>query len=473
MIVWKNTKTLIGWAACVVVGVGMGLSAILAPSACSLTSLDHLQGGGHRGDSPPIGVGGSPGSGGADSGPHTEDGSSERAESGPVVPITDGGGEANAGGSSTTAMDARAEAVVGSIGGLETGIGGATPGTIGGTNTSGSGGTYGEGGAGVGAGGSSVLPDGSAGGAPGMVYGIQGQSCAGLTACPGGTSCCARIEVPKLPQEDFKMGTDTDPANRADEKPEHPAHVDSFLLDQFEVTVGRFRRFVEAFDGTMPAVGAGEHPKKSGSGWQVDFQTGMPSSQDDLINRISCNVGGYQTWTGLAGANETLPINCASWYIAFAFCIWDGGRLPTEAEWEKAAAGGAEHRRFPWGNTDPNPETDAVMDCLATGTADAGCQPTDLLPVGSRRAGAGRWGHLDLAGNLPEWALDHYDDTYYQSAESLPNCENCINLLESTPRVVRGGSFTSKALYVRATSRASRAAAGADPYTGFRCARSP
>jgi formylglycine-generating enzyme required for sulfatase activity len=168
----------------------------------------------------------------------------------------------------------------------------------------------------------------------------------------------------------------------------------------------------------------------------------------------------------LAGARESMPLNCVSWYVAFAFCIWDGGRLPTEAEWEKASAGGDSDRLYPWGAAAPDPATNVVANCLADGSS--GCAPSDLLAVGSRPAGAARWGHQDLAGNLWEWTFDYYDATYYQS---IGTCNDCASLAGSTPRVIRGGNFTSLATSVRGTTRASKPPNAADAYAGFRCAR--
>jgi formylglycine-generating enzyme required for sulfatase activity len=305
----------------------------------------------------------------------------------------------------------------------------------------------------------------STGGASGMTYNIVGQSCVGGLTCFSSTSCCAQLEVSA---GSYSMGTNTDASRATDESPPHTATIDRFLMDKFEVTVGRFRKFLSVYDGTLPAGGEGAHPKIANSGWQIGYDANMPASRGSLQSMINCSTGQYQTWTDAAGVRESMPMNCVSWYVAFAFCIWDGGRLPTEAEWEMAATNGSNDTRFPWGSTDPVPATHAVMNCLGDGTT--GCSPSDILAVGSRASGANQAGHLDLAGNLWEWTLDYYDATYYQS---VGTCSNCASLSGLTPRVIRGGNFTSTFNALRATGRASKAPITADPYAGFRCVRTP
>ena len=125
-------------------------------------------------------------------------------------------------------------------------------------------------------------------------------------------------------------------------------------------------------------------------------------------------------------ANDRLPMNCLNWYVAFAFCIWDGGRLPTEAEWNFAASGGAEQRVYPW--TKPG---DPVQRDLTY----AGYNEAQRVDVGSYRIGDGRWGHADLIGNVEEWTRDAYDSPY-----PTTSCLDCVNLREDGSTVLRGGA---------------------------------
>jgi len=110
------------------------------------------------------------------------------------------------------------------------------------------------------------------------------------------------------------------------ELPEHSVTVSGFALDQFEVSVGRFRRFVEAYPGSKPVALAGAHPLIPGSGWQAAWDGNLPLDQAALMSSLKCDTTN-QTWTDTVGTNEAMPINCVNWYQAFAFCAWDHGRL--------------------------------------------------------------------------------------------------------------------------------------------------
>jgi formylglycine-generating enzyme required for sulfatase activity len=255
------------------------------------------------------------------------------------------------------------------------------------------------------------------------------------------------------------------------------ATVSDFRLDKYEVTVGRFRAFVAAGMGTQataPASGDGAHPKLANSGWDsAAYTPQLEASTAQMLTELKNSTDA--TWTDLPTADsENRPINMATWFEAMAFCIWDGGYLPTQAEWTYAAAGGNEQRAFAW--SDP-PETTEITAERASfspqmdqcnGGGPPGCTVDDLIPVGTRPDGDGRWRQSDLAGNVYEWNLD------WVGPYPVP-CDDCARLTQGNPanRVMRGGAFVYPADVLRNTAH------GEDPPTqrnyiaGIRCARAP
>jgi len=277
-------------------------------------------------------------------------------------------------------------------------------------------------------------------------------SCAGLTASCGAAqdSCCTSLTVTG---GTFVLGS-----------AESTATVATFALDKYEVTVARFRKFVDAYGGP-PAPGAGAHPLLAGSGWQAAWDTAIAEDADGLKSAVHCRQEIYETWNSNAGS-DSLPINCVSWYEAFAFCAWDGGRLPTEAEWEYAAAGGAEERRYPWGSEDPATTSKlAVYGCIEDGSAPGECAAADILPPGSKPAGAGSFGQLDMTGAMAEWTLDWYAEEY-----AAP-CNNCANLSAGSERVFRGGNWYANVNYLPVALRFHMAPHSHSDINGIRCAR--
>jgi sulfatase modifying factor 1 len=273
--------------------------------------------------------------------------------------------------------------------------------------------------------------------------------CSDGIAVPGGT---------------FVAGSGPD-AGEANERPSHMATIAPFVLDKYEVTVGRFRKFLAQYTGAPPGAGMGAHPLVQGSGWATYWSPALPVSAEDFSFAIS-ECGG--TWTPDAGASEARPIGCVTWYEAFAFCVWDNKRLPTEAEWEYAAAGGDEERTYPWGNEAPSVDF-AVYACLFDGQPS--CASADLPVVGSVAAGAGRWGHLDLAGSVWEWVMDVY------APYTGDPCDNCATVtaldttVDGTPRGYRGGDYQfDQASSLRAASRYGFDPAYPQQTIGFRCA---
>jgi len=268
------------------------------------------------------------------------------------------------------------------------------------------------------------------------------------------TSCCASAGVPGGTFSRWKNGANPAPQD------EHPATVSAFTLDVFEVTVGRFRRFVEAGGGTRanpPAQGSGAHPRIPGSGWKSAWNVLLPENRIALDTAI-LREKPVTIWTQGAGPNETKPMKGIGYPLAFAFCAWDGGRLPTLAEWNFTAMGGNESRTFPWGNTINDGR--AVHDCRNRGQKQ-GCDPSDLPPVGSMPQGAGRWGHLDLVGSVKEWDPD------------LLPCKDC-GIVDPTGNwsAVMGGSFWSPEIGdVTSGAIVLKNEPLADHETGVRCAR--
>jgi formylglycine-generating enzyme required for sulfatase activity len=265
-----------------------------------------------------------------------------------------------------------------------------------------------------------------------------------------------------------------------------PATVSGFRLDKYLVTVGRYRQFVNAVlppdggSGWLPAAGSGKHTHlNDGQGLASGpdagtFEPGWVATDDSNIAptnaNLACDTMGHNTWTNTAGADETLPMVCPNWWEAYAFCIWDGGFLPSEAEWEYAAAGGSQEREYPWGSTDPGMMDEyAVFGCYyPSGLAHLSCfGGATIAPVGSAPLGAGLWGQLDLVGNAFEWDLD------WSAPSFVDPCTNCATLAGGSLRVIAGGSFSYDDTYLAPSNPYLSAPTDRSANTGFRCARTP
>jgi formylglycine-generating enzyme required for sulfatase activity len=244
-------------------------------------------------------------------------------------------------------------------------------------------------------------------------------------------------------------------------RPSLPAGICTYRLDAYEVTVGRFRKFVAAYSQTMLDAGAGRNPNVPGdTGWVKDADALLPQDSPSLQTGLHCDPP-WWTWTDNDAGQESLPINCVSWWEAFAFCAWDGARLPTQAEWDYATVGGSDQRTYPWGEAPPD-ATRAVVNCNHGACGDA----RSFLPVGSLKAGNGKWGQADMEGNVAEWVWD--------GDCNLPRpCVNCACLATDDYRLVVGSAYgeygpSLVAGYTYATSSSSISRT-----TGLRCARAP
>jgi formylglycine-generating enzyme required for sulfatase activity len=221
-----------------------------------------------------------------------------------------------------------------------------------------------------------------------------------------------------VPAGEFTMGSNSGNAN---EKPEHKVFLDAFWIDQTEVTNAMFRQFVAA------------------TGYRTDAGQKSPGP--------SSNLEGDK------------PVVEVSWNDAEAYCSWAGRRLPTEAEWEKAARG-TDGRIYPWGNQPPD-DTQLSVYTMEYGS------PTTR--VGSHPAGASPYGALDMVGHVDEWVADWYSETYYTSS---PYRNPTGPTSGDTTHVLRGGvGLDYGTPDVRASFRTMDHPSGRVQYVGFRCAR--
>ncbi len=218
-----------------------------------------------------------------------------------------------------------------------------------------------------------------------------------------------------VPAGPFTMGSNEVP----DEQPIHEVDLEAFYLDRFEVTTARYAKFLEATGAKAP-----RH-------W----------------NEVNLARDGQR------------PVVGVSWALAERYCRWAGKRLPTEAEWEKAARG-TDARRYPWDNEEPTGERGNFGKLHWTGYE-------TLDPVGSHPRGRSPYGADDLAGNAWEWVADWYDSTYYAKSPA----QNPTGPAEGVERVVRGGGWNYEGLLARSADR-NRDAPDTEINTfGFRCAK--
>ncbi len=220
-----------------------------------------------------------------------------------------------------------------------------------------------------------------------------------------------------IPAGEFTMGSNE---GDSDEKPVHTVHLDAFWIDKTEVTNAMYAKCVRA----------GKCDQHLSTGSQT-----------------------RENYYGNSDFND-YPVIHVSWSDAKAYCAWADRRLPTEAEWEKAAAG-ENAFTYPWGNDAPNNE-------LLNYNGAVG----DTTPVGKYPNGASPYGALDMAGNVSEWVADWYSETYYAS---LPG-SNPLGPDLGQLRVYRGGSWDNHDRYVRSAERGAVDPTSSTNYFGFRCA---
>ena len=240
-----------------------------------------------------------------------------------------------------------------------------------------------------------------------------------------------------IPAGEFLMGgNDNDALDN--EKPQHTVHIKAFYMDMYEVTNAEYKKFIDA------------NPD-----WQ---KNNIPSTYHN---------GDYlRLWNGndYPKDKDYHPVVYVSWYAAMAYAQWTGKRLPTEAEWEKAARGGLNKKIYPWGNF-RNPSKANYGNYVRGSTSVGSYSPND-------------YGLYDVSGNVWEWCLDAYDPDFYDAAprenpiagESLINITNNFADIK-TRRVLRGGAQSSKHNYIRVAYRGSGNPIGTSDNVGFRCVK--
>jgi iron(II)-dependent oxidoreductase len=257
-----------------------------------------------------------------------------------------------------------------------------------------------------------------------------------------------------VPAGPFVMGTSTEPWALDNERPAHTVHLPAFLIDVAPVTNGEYQRFIAA-------GGYDERRWWSDEGWRHRTEAGLSAPAN--WRRDSDRTW----WRRRFGVTEPVPADEPVVHVCFheaqAYASWAGKRLPTEAEWEKAARfdpATGRSRRYPWGEQDPTPQH-----------ANLGQRHLQPAPVGAYPAGASPLGVHQLIGDVWEWTSSGFSG--YPGFRAFPYREYSEVFFGGDYRMLRGGSFGTDPAACRATFRNWDHPIRRQIFTGFRCARDP
>jgi iron(II)-dependent oxidoreductase len=258
-------------------------------------------------------------------------------------------------------------------------------------------------------------------------------------------SASAEVLVPGGP---FTMGTDHDPWALDNERPAHVVDVGPFSIDRFPVTNGEYTSFVADGGYTDPRWW-------TSAGWEWRGSAGL------LRPQFWDGHGGRDRFGVVDALVASEPVQHVCWYEADAYARWVGKRLPTEAEWEKAASWTPDgvKRRWPWGDDPPTPAH-----------ANLGQRHFGPTPLGSYPAGASAWGVEQLIGDVWEWTSS--DFAPHPGFASFPYREYSEVFFGPEYKVLRGGSWATDPVAMRSTFRNWDFPIRRQIFAGFRCARS-
>lgn len=246
-----------------------------------------------------------------------------------------------------------------------------------------------------------------------------------------------------IPKGEFQLGSISGEEGNV-EQPGHPVYLDAFYMDIYEVTNADYKKFVDA------------NPE-----WQKDTIDSRFHDGNYLVN-----------WDENTFPSEKAnhPVVSVSWYASAAYADWADKRLPTEAEWEKAARGGVESQKYPWGNSIDDSKVNYSLNVGFFGST---------TPVGDYPPNG--YGLYDMVGNVLEWCLDKYDRDFYNDppdnnpiagADSIEDVVNNFKNIKSS-RALRGGSWVESGQpRIWITYRRGDDPARTSHLTGFRCAKS-